>query len=149
MKMLIPLAFALQAYEAELEEAVKVTPKTRQDLERFIGKNLRRKDARFFMAFEDDRIAGYASGWLSKANISASGKSYGFICDSYVLESHRGRGIGKRLVTELIQWFNEQDVEYIEVYTYVNNDLGKGFWESEGFRPNMIRYLRKMGKIPK
>ncbi len=143
---IMPMAFALQEYEASIDEAVKVTPKTKKDLVKFERKNLKRRDARFFIALEDDEIVGYISGWLSKANISVSGKSYGFICDCYVLEKYRGRGIGELLNAELMKWFKEKEVEYIEVYTYVNNEAGKGFWESEGFRPNMLRYLKKMGE---
>ena len=141
---IMPLAFALQEYEASIDEAVKVTPKTKEDLLKFLRKNFRRKDARFFMALEDGEVVGYISGWLSKANISVSGKSYGFICDCYVREKYRGRGIGKLLNVELMKWFKEEEAEYVEVYTYVSNEAGKGFWESDGFRPNMVRYLKKM-----
>ncbi|MFH0816689.1 MAG: GNAT family N-acetyltransferase [Methanobacteriota archaeon] len=142
--LIMPLAFALQEYEASIDEAVRVTPKTKNDLVKFERKNIKRRDARFFIALDGEKVVGYISGWLSKANISVSGKSYGFICDCFVLEKYRGCGVGRLLNAELLKWFRAKEVEYIEVYTYVNNAVGKGFWESEGFRPNMVRYLKKM-----
>mgnify|MGYP000396416521 CR=1 FL=1 len=143
---IIPMAFALQAYEASVEEAVQITEKTKKDLEKFIRKNLKRKDARFFIAYLGKDPVGYVSGWLSKSNITATGKAYGFICDLFVLEPYQRQGVGKELVAELMRWFDGNGVEYIEAYTYVTNPPGRRFWEKEGFGENMIRYLMKRTK---
>lgn len=58
---------------------------------------------------------------------------YGQIDEIYVLPAYRRQQIAKRLVDELINWFNEKhDTSVVNVYVDLENDLALEFWEGVG-----------------
>lgn len=58
---------------------------------------------------------------------------YGQIDEIYVLPAYRRQKIAKRLVDELVNWFNEKhDTSVVNVYVDLENDLALEFWEGVG-----------------
>jgi len=59
--------------------------------------------------------------------------NYGQIDEVYVVPVYRRQKVAKRLVDDLVHWFNdEHDTTVVNVYVDLENDLALNFWEGIG-----------------
>ncbi|MDX1995692.1 MAG: GNAT family N-acetyltransferase [bacterium] len=63
----------------------------------------------------------------------------GFLADIFVEEAYRGKGVGRKLVMALSEWFKARGVQHMELYVASRNESGRAFWESVGGREIMRR----------
>jgi GNAT superfamily N-acetyltransferase len=63
----------------------------------------------------------------------------GFLADIYVDATVRRNGIGRMLVTALIDWFRDKGLRYFEWHAAVQNPDGIAFWRALGGREVMLR----------
>ncbi len=63
----------------------------------------------------------------------------GFIADLYVDRDYRRRGIGRRLVDAVLEWFRSQEVYHVEWNAAAANPESRGFWRSVGGRDLLVR----------
>lgn len=80
---------------------------------------------------ENHQIIGFGSASIKKELMYDT--IYGQIDELYVLPAYRRQKIAKRLVDELVNWFNEKhDTSVVNVYVDLENDLALEFWEGVG-----------------
>ena len=72
----------------------------------------------------------------------------GFIADLFVDPAYRQRGIGRRLVETINDWFQEQGVRYTELQVAAANRAGVAFWESVGGQPITVRVRMDVAGTP-
>lgn len=63
---------------------------------------------------------------------------YGHIGDVGVLASHRSRGVGARLIAHCEDIVRSAGIKWIRLNVLAANTRGRRFYESQGFRENMI-----------
>ena len=63
----------------------------------------------------------------------------GYISNLYVVPQHRGRGIGRRLVTDAVERLKKAGAQSVEMEVYPTNEKGRKFWEKMGFAPFKLR----------
>ena len=63
----------------------------------------------------------------------------GYVTNVYTRPAYRGQGIGTRLMTHVLQWATEQDLESLIVWP---SETSVGFYERAGFRgsADMLEY---------
>lgn len=76
-----------------------------------------------FGAFDGERQVGFARVISDRA-------TYAYICDVFVLESHRGRGIGKRLMAAIM---GHPELQGLRRWTLFTRDA-HGLYRQYGFR---------------
>lgn len=80
---------------------------------------------------ESHQIIGFGLASIKKELLYDT--IYGQIDEIYVLPAYRRQQIAKRLVDELVNWFNEKhDTSVVNVYVDLENDLALEFWEGVG-----------------
>jgi len=80
---------------------------------------------------ENHQIIGFGLASIKKELMYDT--IYGQIDEIYVLPAYRRQKIAKRLVDELVNWFNEKhDTSVVNVYVDLENDLALEFWEGIG-----------------
>jgi GNAT superfamily N-acetyltransferase len=101
------------------EEAYWVPGRSRETIERLV-----RESTRVIAAYDaDGALVGFCRVISDASNVAWLG-------DVYVLEPHRGRGLGTELVGEAVE-----DPRYRDVYWYLNTRDAHGLYERFGFRP--------------
>lgn len=89
---------------------------------------------------EDKQVIGYVLGVIvDLAPEMFEQEPSGFLADIFVLETHRRHGVGKKLVTQLVEWFAQRGVKYYELHAASNNQIGLAFWRSVGGTEVMVR----------
>lgn len=95
---------------------------------------------RILVAVDGDRVIGYVLGVIvDLVPEMFAPEEGGFLADIFVEESYRGRGIGRKLVISMAEWFRSRGVSYLEWYVAARNEFGRSFWKAIGGREIMIR----------
>jgi (aminoalkyl)phosphonate N-acetyltransferase len=105
-------------------------------------KNLQNPDCHYFLAFDGLTPVGYASlhaQWL----LHHCGK-VGEIQEMYVLASHRGRGIGKILLAQLMEVAEREQLEVIEVTANQKRHDTHRFYEANGLQKTHFKFVKPM-----
>jgi GNAT superfamily N-acetyltransferase len=76
-----------------------------------------------FGVYDGDQQVGFARA-------ITDGATYAYLCDDYILESHRGRGLGKWLMECIL---SHPDLQGLRRWTVVTRDVR--LYEKVGFRP--------------
>ena len=69
----------------------------------------------------------------------------GFLADIYVEPHARRHGVGRSLVTALVDWFRQCNIYTFDWHVSANNPEGIAFWQSMGGRDVMIRMRADIG----
>ena len=66
----------------------------------------------------------------------------GYIYHLAVKENLRGKGIGRQLAARACQALKDEGITRCGLFVYVENDIGKNFWLSQGWatRPDLVYY---------
>lgn len=86
-------------------------------------------------AFLSNRVVGFISGEIRNGYgcpILESGK---IACPNFMVveEHHRGRGIGKKLLTLFEDWAKEHEAQAVSFYTFKNNKTALGLFKDMGY----------------
>ncbi|OGG11731.1 hypothetical protein A2Z00_01355 [Candidatus Gottesmanbacteria bacterium RBG_13_45_10] len=90
-----------------------------------------------FVAEEDGKITGYVYGLIKEQSEEDKSefvlKRAGEVVDLFVSSKNRSKGIGKRLINEIKQFFVNNQCEDISLTVLFTNKLGISFYENQGF----------------
>jgi ribosomal protein S18 acetylase RimI-like enzyme len=101
---------------------------------KYLREHLGKGDKLCLVAEMDGGTVGFLMGSLERRPGVFMERRYGHISDAYVQEPHRGRGVGKALVSEALRWFEAKRVVRVRLQTDARNTLGYGFWKKLGFQ---------------
>lgn len=87
-----------------------------------------------YIAEENEEIVGLIIGGVEKKKPLLSPSKIGYVSMLVVLPEYRRKGIGKRLWTELSEWFAQKDVREVQLYTQTDDDDAEGFWKDLEFK---------------
>jgi len=83
------------------------------------------------VALVDDEPAGLAWG-----RIDPDDKETAYLYQMWADPVHRRKGIGRRLVKEVIAWVREQGAFRVKLHVTVGNSQARALYESVGFEPD-------------
>ena len=58
----------------------------------------------------------------------------GEIIELAVRSDQRGKGIGEKMLSNILSWFKERSITRIELRVAVKNTIGYNFWKRHGFK---------------
>ena len=109
-----------QVHEIELK-----TFHTPWSYQSFVDEMTTNKCARYIVAEENGKVLGYAGAWLIFEE--------GHITNIAVTEEARGRGIGKGVTRELMQYAANMGVQYMTLEVRRSNTVAQNMYKSLGF----------------
>lgn len=101
-----------------------------------ISKYLQRNPDTSFVAIENNEIVG--------AILAGHDGYRGFIHHTAVSSSHRGMGIGTKLVNAAVDAIRNEDINKVVLVAFKTNTLGNNFWEKQGFNVREDLYYRDL-----
>ena len=100
---------------------------------------------RAFVAEKDGEIIGFVLGMIvDLVPEMFQARTGGFLADIYVLDAHRGAGVGRGLADALADWFRSRGVSHMEWYVAHANRNGRAFWDKYGGDDVMIRMQQEL-----
>jgi GNAT superfamily N-acetyltransferase len=98
---------------------------------------------RIWVAEEHGRVIGLCT--LQVLISTAEGGPVGLVEDVVVADSHRGRGIGSRLLEQLEAWADRNGLTRLQLLADRNNQPALDFYRRQGWAETRLVALRKSG----
>lgn len=141
LKEVADLQTKLAKHERKFDKKIKIGTKTNnvKYLKHFVLKKCKGK---IFVAFDGGKMIGYCDGWFGKTKQYTFDK-IGYVSDCFVLERYRRKGVGSRLLKELLKWLKEKNVKHVKMDVYLKNKDAYKLWKFMGFKETTIS-MRKV-----
>ena len=101
-------------------------------------------DDRVLVILDDEIPIGFCIGRIKENPPLFQTIRYGFISDMHIKASYRRKGIGEKLLNELLGWFKSRGIRRIELRVEPRNDIGMSFWVKQGFREHVRVLYREI-----
>ncbi|MCK4589483.1 MAG: GNAT family N-acetyltransferase [Nanoarchaeota archaeon] len=110
----------------------------------YLYRDFKNKNNIFFVAEEKKQIIGFAGGHI-KTNLKFFKiKKVGFIREIYVKPSHRHKGLGQKLMREIIRYFKNKKIKVAQLTVLTNNQPAFKLYQSLGFEENRKKMVRRI-----
>lgn len=84
-------------------------------------------------------VVGFICGTIRLAPNYIGGCRVGYISHIFVKPDLCGKGVGKQLVREVEEWFDDKKVNSIELQVLCNNTSAIDFWEILGYKKELFQ----------
>lgn len=109
-------------------------------LENHVSRFMRSDDGLVLVANENETVVGYSLAEVQGPfPISLKQDRWGYIDQVAVTESHRRKGIGEKMLSEIMAWFKSKGISRVELELTAQNSVSYSFWRKHGFKDYMHR----------
>ena len=143
VREILPVWGELAGFHADLDPAFTPSPQWPREYGAYLRALIGRDDAMAVIARDAGQVIGYAIGRITALPPFFEHRYRGYIHDVYVMEPYRRRGVGRRLVAEILTWLRQHGVSMVELTVAARNEAIP-FWESLGFRTYMHQMKLKL-----
>lgn len=132
---LVELRLSLQRHVEESNPMIwRITAEGVGLLRQGLEEAMRADQDRLVVATTNGEVIGFAHGQVSRRT-DYRPNAVGTISNIFVQREFRGRGVGRRLVGGLCQFFRMKNVEDVTLRFAIGNREAEGFWRGLGFKP--------------
>ncbi len=130
------LEFEQGVIEAErpLDPTLKRTSTIYYDL----NEMLTAKHIHLIVAEINNEIVSCGYARIENAKEALQHTNFGYLGFMYTAPAHRGKGINKSIINELIAWCKAKDINEIRLHVYQENEAAIKAYEKVGFTKHMI-----------
>ena len=114
------------------------------NLEKEVSGSLKDKNTIVLLAKLDKKIIGYCVGGVDSAPNYAQKIKIGYIYTVIISDEYRGKGIGGKILNELMKWFKQKNIKNIELEIDARNKLGIDFWKNNNFFTYRLKMRRDL-----
>jgi ribosomal protein S18 acetylase RimI-like enzyme len=130
-------------YQCELDKYYRPFLKYK-NLEKEVLGSLKDKNTIVLLAKLDKKIIGYCVSGVEKAPSYAAVAQIGYIYTVIIDNKYRGKGIGKKILNELMKWFKIKKIKNIELEVDARNSIGVDFWKNNNFFTYRLKLRRDL-----
>ena len=94
-----------------------------------------------FVIEEAGRIVGFLAGRIRSLPPHFGGGFVGFVSEVYVSDSHRGQGLGRKLLAAATEWFLAHKIERVELQVLVENTGARELYRSMGWVDELVQMV--------
>jgi ribosomal protein S18 acetylase RimI-like enzyme len=121
-------------YHENFDKYFQVNEKAKENYKTHTKENIE-SDKWFLLAvFDSGKMIGRGKAEISDYPPIFMYPKFGHLWELHVLEEYRGKDIGKELVKKIMDWFKEKGIVRVELEFVPDNNIGKVFWKSRGFK---------------
>lgn len=130
---ILPIRLEIHQYHVELDKLYEAKVDLKDKFKTQLELILTESSELVLVAEEEGNILGYALGKLKDPHFLFNHPRSGHIDDVGITASARNKGIGEKLVHELVNWFKSNGAERIDLKVHAGNESGITFWKKMGF----------------
>ena len=102
------------------------------------SKTIQSKKAIFLVAEREKEIIACGFGKLKIDDQWTSNKYVGYIGLIFVQKAYRRKGIGKKILNQIITWFKKKKIKNISLKVYAKNKKAINAYKKSGFKDHII-----------
>jgi ribosomal protein S18 acetylase RimI-like enzyme len=134
----------LQDYHRNLAEFTQENENWRQLKEKELLIVIESSNTQIFVAKDSNNIIGYIRGSFQDVSPVFRDSRLGKIDELFVKGAYRRQDAGKMLVEYMKLWLKGKKASDIALHVSIDNEEGKRFWESMGFKTTSTRMTIRM-----
>jgi ribosomal protein S18 acetylase RimI-like enzyme len=133
VERIVELRLLLQEHAEKSHPLIwRMTGEGKELLKQKVENDLADSNIHVLLAEADGEIIGYVQGEVMCRSDYVP-RTVGHVSLMYVVKELRRKGVGRRLVKELCEFFNSDKVEDLTVRYIIGNKEAEGFWRKLGF----------------
>jgi len=94
------------------------------------------------VALDGEKVVGFSLSEIQGPSAPMKREKWGYIDTVAVTAYYRRKGMGQRMLVEILAWFRSKGVERVELQTTAQNAVANSFWQKHGFKIYMHRLYR-------
>ena len=102
--------------------------------ERHVGRFMQSENSLVLVALENGKVIGYSLAEVRGPSPGTKQDKWGFIDSLAVTAGYRRKGVGQKMLSEILAWFKLKGVDRIELDVSAKNAVGYSFWRKHGFK---------------
>lgn len=111
--------------------------------------DVKNNQGKCYLAIENNKalglIMGYVRKWEEADYLDYKCPKTGCISELIVTSKIRSHGVGTALMKKMEEYFKSINCTYITIDVFAYNEIGKKFYQKEGYHPRMESLIRKIG----
>ncbi len=146
LEELFKLKLKLKNQDTEVDHYLKSVDEVKGVYKKYLIRDLKKQDTDrvTLVAVKDKKIIGYIRGTLTRTLHILNVNLRGTIDNLYVEENYRKKGIAKKLVKALIDWFKEKKVDVMSLHVYPSNEAAISIYKKFEFKEYTLNMSRKL-----
>ena len=100
---------------------------------------MKAEDGLVLVALDKGRVIGYSLSETRGPSPGYKREKYGNIDNTAVTAAYRRKGIGEKMVAEIMKWFRSKGINRMELSVAHGNPVGGPFWKKQGFKDYLHR----------
>jgi ribosomal protein S18 acetylase RimI-like enzyme len=121
------------------------SPDADQAFGNYLQKMVNDADFKVFVANEGENCVGYVMGWVEQRPPIYRKRKVGYLSNIFVDEAHQKQKVGAQLYRALEQWFQEKNVDFIEIRADARNIAAMQSFKKYGFKELSVTFYKDAG----
>ncbi len=117
--------------------------KSKKSHEYFVNRIKKINELAIIAEFKGEKI-GYLSGYVHGPLPYRTEKKFGILGDMFVVQEHRSKKIGTKLITEFKKWAKKRGAKVLRIESYSANKKALKFYRRQGFEDSSTILERKI-----
>ena len=130
------------------DELDQLHPEYREKMALLDLEKVNKYNGKCYLAIENDIVVGLIMGCVPLYDefdyLDYKCPKYGEITELIVKNNTRSKGVGKLLLDKMEEYFKSIDCEYIHVDVFAYNEIGKNFYNKNGYHSRMEIKIKKI-----
>ena len=133
---LTDLWMRMMAEHASFEPRLRLAPAARTAYYCYLELHCRGPRSLVLLAEETGgTVHGFCCAYVCQNLAMFLPAEMGYVSDLYLVPEARGKGLGREIMTMVLDWFRGQGVSSVQLQAYGANGAGRAFWKAMGFDP--------------
>jgi ribosomal protein S18 acetylase RimI-like enzyme len=103
---------------------------------------MKSEDGLVLVALDEGRVVGYSLSEIKGPMKGYKLEEFGHVHDVAVTASYRRRGIGEKMLGEIMKWFRSKNINRVELSVVAKNQVAYSFWRKHGFTDYIHTFYR-------
>lgn len=130
--------------ESTLEPMYKLRKNAKKIIIKELKKKFKKKDFIVFVAEDSKKIIGSFIAWIEKAYELWTMDKMGHLAVAYVEPNYRKKGITRKLLREVINWFKSKDIKFVNGFVVPKNKVARETWKKLGLKDLMMYVIKEI-----
>jgi len=131
-------------YDFDEKRFMAPSPHTPKGYGAFLVSQIEDNEKIVLVAEEDEAVVGYVYAGMEDTDYMALRGPAGALYDIVVDPAHRGKGIGRRLLDEALEFLKDRGAPRVVLSSATKNEPAQRLFAGAGFRSTMIEMTREL-----
>ncbi|MDD5016580.1 MAG: GNAT family N-acetyltransferase [Eubacteriales bacterium] len=144
LESIVSLWKVMMRFHMDLDSVYNMKTNAEELFRDYALANIMDQDKRVFVCCAEDEVIGYVFAMIDDLPPVYLDSKIGEVYSMCVAEKFRGKGAGRKLLSECEAWFIDNGINRAECVVSIKNLLSQAFWEGNGYMSYNKRCFKRL-----